>query len=56
MITPLLTIVSGPAFGWLSDNVSRKLVLMVRGAANTFFLRDVLLLPDLRRDGGGQRG
>ncbi|HEX2488229.1 MAG TPA: MFS transporter [Blastocatellia bacterium] len=36
MITPLLTIVSGPAFGWLSDNVSRKLVLMVRGAANTF--------------------
>jgi len=36
IITPLLTIVSGPAFGWLSDNVSRKLVLMVRGAANTF--------------------
>jgi len=36
MIAPLVTIVSGPAFGWLSDNVSRKLVLMVRGAANTF--------------------
>ena len=36
LIAPLLTIVSGPAFGWLSDNVSRKLVLMVRGAANTF--------------------
>jgi MFS family permease len=36
MITPLITIVSGPAFGWLSDNVSRKLVLMVRGVANTF--------------------
>jgi MFS family permease len=36
MIAPLITIVSGPAFGWLSDNVSRKLVLMVRGAANTF--------------------
>jgi MFS family permease len=35
MIAPLVTIVSGPAFGWLSDNVSRKLVLMVRGAANT---------------------
>src|SRR5262245_16150699 len=35
MIAPLLTIVSGPAFGWLSDNVSRKLVLMVRSAANT---------------------
>jgi MFS family permease len=36
MIAPLVTIVSGPAFGWLSDNVSRKLVLMVRGVANTF--------------------
>jgi len=36
MIAPLVTVVSGPAFGWLSDNVSRKLVLMVRGAANTF--------------------
>jgi MFS family permease len=36
MIAPLITVVSGPAFGWLSDNVSRKLVLMVRGAANTF--------------------
>ncbi|HKQ79540.1 MAG TPA: MFS transporter [Blastocatellia bacterium] len=36
MIAPLVTIVSGPAFGWLSDNVSRKLVLMVRGMANTF--------------------
>jgi MFS family permease len=36
MIAPLVTIVSGPAFGWLSDNVSRKLVLMTRGAANTF--------------------
>src|SRR5262249_26706451 len=36
IIAPLVTIVSGPAFGWLSDNVSRKLVLMVRGVANTF--------------------
>jgi MFS family permease len=35
MIAPLVIIVSGPAFGWLSDNVSRKLVLMTRGAANT---------------------
>src|SRR5207245_11121562 len=32
----LVTIFSGPIFGWLSDNVSRKLVLMVRGVANTF--------------------
>jgi MFS family permease len=31
----LATMVSGPFFGWLSDNVSRKPVLMVRGVANT---------------------
>jgi MFS family permease len=36
VIAPLVTIVSGPIFGWLSDNVSRKFVLMVRGVANTF--------------------
>lgn len=35
MIAPVLTIIAGPVFGWLSDNVSRKLVLMARGAANT---------------------
>jgi len=34
-IAPVVTIFSGPLFGWLSDNVSRKLVLMVRGVANT---------------------
>jgi MFS family permease len=34
-ISILVTIVSGPFFGWLSDNVSRRLVLLVRGACNT---------------------
>jgi MFS family permease len=34
-VSTLATLVSGPVFGWLSDNVSRKLVLMVRGVANT---------------------
>jgi glutathione synthase/RimK-type ligase-like ATP-grasp enzyme/MFS family permease len=29
-----LMALTGPAFGWLSDNVSRKLVLSVRSAAN----------------------
>jgi len=33
-VSTLVTIFSGPIFGWLSDNVSRKLVLMVRGVAN----------------------
>ena len=34
-VSMLATIFSGPIFGWLSDNVSRTLVLMVRGVANT---------------------
>jgi MFS family permease len=34
LIAPLITIISGPLFGWLADNVSRKPVLMVRGVAN----------------------
>src|SRR5262245_1239219 len=34
-ISIAVVVVSGPLFGWLSDNVSRKLVLMVRGISNT---------------------
>lgn len=34
-ISTTLTVVAGPVFGWLSDNVSRKLVLAVRSVANT---------------------
>lgn len=30
-----VTVISGPLFGWVSDNVSRKLVLTIRGVANT---------------------
>ncbi|HET7784642.1 MAG TPA: MFS transporter [Myxococcales bacterium] len=31
----VVAVSAGPVFGWLSDNVSRKLVLGIRGAANT---------------------
>ncbi len=34
-VTIIVVIVAGPAFGWFSDNVSRKLALAVRGLANT---------------------
>ncbi|MGE0132316.1 MAG: MFS transporter [Blastocatellales bacterium] len=34
-VSLVVVIAAGPAFGWLSDNVSRKLVLMMRGVANT---------------------
>jgi MFS family permease len=33
LIAPVV-ILTGPAFGWLSDNVSRKLVLSIRSVAN----------------------
>ncbi len=35
VVTILVVIVAGPAFGWFADNVSRKLALSVRGLANT---------------------
>lgn len=35
VVTVLVVIVAGPAFGWFADNVSRKLALTVRGLANT---------------------
>jgi MFS family permease len=34
-VSTFAIVLSGPVFGWLSDNVSRKLVLTVRGIANT---------------------
>ncbi len=34
-ISVAILLVSGPLFGWLSDNISRKAVLMVRGVANS---------------------
>jgi MFS family permease len=33
-VAPLVTIIAGPAFGWLADNVSQRFVLLVRGIAN----------------------
>ena len=40
-----VAVVSGPFFGWLSDNVSRKLVLTVRGVANTISSMLYLVAP-----------
>lgn len=40
-----VTLLAGPAFGWLSDNVSRKLVLMTRGVANIAASAVYLLFP-----------
>ena len=35
-VSTLALVFSGPLFGWVSDNISRKLVLAVRALANTF--------------------
>jgi MFS family permease len=37
----------GPGFGWLSDNVSRRLVLQTRGFANVFSSALYLVAPSL---------
>jgi MFS family permease len=34
-VSIIVVVASGPVFGWLSDHVSRKFVLLVRGIANT---------------------
>jgi len=46
-VSMLVVIFAGPLFGWLSDNVSQRLVLMVRGIANTFSSILFLASPNL---------
>jgi MFS family permease len=45
-VSPVMAL-AGPGFGWLSDNVSRKLVLSVRSAANIVSSIVYLLVPSL---------
>jgi DivIVA domain-containing protein len=42
----IVVVLSGPVFGWLSDNVSRRLVLSVRGAANVLSSVVYLVAPN----------
>jgi MFS family permease len=44
-VSILVTIFAGPLFGWLSDNVSRRLVLLIRGACNTLSSLVFLFFP-----------
>jgi MFS family permease len=46
LIAPVV-ILTGPAFGWLSDNVSRKLVLSLRSVANVASSVIYLVAPNL---------
>jgi len=47
LASTLLTIAAGPFFGWLSDHVSRELVLLVRGSANILSSAIYLVAPSL---------
>src|SRR5206468_7532097 len=46
-VSTFVVMFSGPLFGWLSDNVSQKLVLMVRGIANTLSSILLVAFPNL---------
>ena len=46
LISTIVILVSGPFFGWLSDNVSRKFVLLVRGSANALSSLVYLVAPN----------
>lgn len=44
-LSTTVIILAGPLFGWISDHVSRKLVLMVRSVANTVSSMLYIFLP-----------
>jgi MFS family permease len=46
MVTTFIILGAGPLFGWLSDHVSRKLVLLTRGIANVFSSVIYLVAPN----------
>lgn len=46
-LSTVVVLVAGPLFGWLSDNVSRKLVLSVRSGANVVSSGIYLAAPGL---------
>jgi MFS family permease len=46
MVTTFVILGAGPLFGWLSDHVSRKLVLLTRGVANVFSSAIYLVAPN----------
>lgn len=45
LASTVVTMAAGPVFGWLSDHVSRELVLLVRGAANILSSAVYLFAP-----------
>ncbi|HEY7547780.1 MAG TPA: MFS transporter, partial [Blastocatellia bacterium] len=53
-VSLLFVLFSGPIFGWLSDNVSHRSVLLVRGIANTLSSAVYFAAPTLVGIGAGK--
>jgi len=47
LVATVVVLITGPVFGWLSDHVSRKLVLTLRGTANIVASAVYLFSPTL---------
>ncbi len=45
LVTLIVTLIAGPLFGWLADNVSRRLVFLVRSLANVLSSLIFILVP-----------
>lgn len=54
MVSLVFVLFSGPMFGWLSDNVSHRFVLLVRGVANTLSSVVYFAAPTLIGIGAGK--
>ena len=53
-VSILVTVFAGPLFGWLSDNISRRLVLMIRGVCNTLSSLVFIFFPNFWGIGAGR--
>jgi MFS family permease len=53
-LVSIVAMLCGPLFGWLSDNVSRRLVLSFRGAANVVSSVVYLVAPNFAGMAGGR--
>ena len=47
LLSTVFILISGPLFGWITDNVSRKLSLMCRGIANALSSAVLIAAPNL---------
>jgi MFS family permease len=54
MVSTAVVLVAGPLFGWLSDHISRKLVMLMAGIASALASALYLVFPSLMGISGGK--